>query len=374
MPGIPTITAGTATGAPGAMVSFDVSQDAGGTMVAGIQNDLAFDSVNTPVARTAGGQPDCAVNPAINKNGTVFGFQPPGCTGTACTAFRALVFSFSNVDPLPDQAVLYSCKVNIAPGAPHGSYPLTISHVQTADPSGGVVCGLSSSTPCVLQHGAINVGPSTVVRIDSGTVAPGGMITLPLRIAGANNLGVATIEVRYDPTIVDATGCDFDPNGSFDAGLCNVNFDNDGMGTDAVRVTPISLSGVSGDVLVADVTFAALGAAGSSSSLEVVVSVFADPAGTALPFGEQDGSIGITGPPQPAVVTIDSAAVAQGGRSACRCKSWMRTTWALRRSKSVMIRPSSTPARATSIPTEASIRVCATSRSTMTTWGPTPCG
>ena len=63
-------------------------------------------------------------------------FQPSGCSGSACTAFRALVLSFSNVDPIPDGSVLYTCKVDISPGAAAGSYPLIISNVGMSTPDG----------------------------------------------------------------------------------------------------------------------------------------------------------------------------------------------------------------------------------------------
>src|SRR5439155_4342723 len=54
--------------------------------------------------------PDCAVNPAIMKEATVFAYLPTGCAGTtlpvstACNTVRALVFSltvahFNNVIP-----------------------------------------------------------------------------------------------------------------------------------------------------------------------------------------------------------------------------------------------------------------------------------
>jgi hypothetical protein len=134
--GTATVNVGSATGAPGQQVTFAVSLSTAGALVAGVQDDIAFDSINTPIAATASGTPDCMVNPDIDKDQTLFAFQPSGCSGSACTAFRALVLSFSNVDPIPDGSVLYTCKVDISPGAAAGSYPLIISNVGMSTPDG----------------------------------------------------------------------------------------------------------------------------------------------------------------------------------------------------------------------------------------------
>jgi hypothetical protein len=115
-------------------VTFTVTLHTEGASVAGVQDDIAFDTINTPVAATGAGRPDCTVNPDIDKPGTVFGFLPPGCSGTGCTAFRAIVISLSNVDPIPDGSVMYTCKVNIAAGAAPGSYPLAVSNVGMSTP------------------------------------------------------------------------------------------------------------------------------------------------------------------------------------------------------------------------------------------------
>jgi hypothetical protein len=137
--GLPSVDVGSASGAPGQQVAFSASLSAAGASVAGVQADIAFDSINTPVAATGSGRPDCMVNPAIGKEATAFAFQPPGCTGTGCTAFRALVLSFSNVDPIADGSVLYTCNVNISPGAAAGTYPLTISNVGMSTPDGQAI-------------------------------------------------------------------------------------------------------------------------------------------------------------------------------------------------------------------------------------------
>lgn len=136
---------GSATGPRGDAVQFDVSLHTGGQSVAGTQNDLLFDPT-VPVAAQANGRPDCAVNPAIDKNATAFAFIPIGChPGVDCKGMRAIVIATDNSEPIPDAAVLYTCKVVISPSVPPGSYPLSPSGVAASDPTGNGIFITSSS-------------------------------------------------------------------------------------------------------------------------------------------------------------------------------------------------------------------------------------
>jgi Cohesin domain len=140
----PQVVAGSASGAPGSQVSLSVTLNASGAMVAGTQNDLTFDPTNTPINAKSNGKPDCAVNDAINKGGTTFGFLPPGCGGTSgvtCTGVRALVFALDNTDVIPDGSVLYTCNVNIPSTAAGGNYPVTVSGVVLSDSNGNPISG-----------------------------------------------------------------------------------------------------------------------------------------------------------------------------------------------------------------------------------------
>jgi hypothetical protein len=132
--GVVSIDVGTASGAPGDEVTFEVTLDTGGGSVAATLNDIAFDPL-TPVADDGSGEPDCTVNPAIGKD--VFAaFQPAACTpGVDCTGIRVIVVAFDNTDPIPDGS-LYACRVQIDTAAPVGTYLLTSAHVESSDPSG----------------------------------------------------------------------------------------------------------------------------------------------------------------------------------------------------------------------------------------------
>jgi hypothetical protein len=134
--GAPAIVLSSATGAPGQTVSFTATLRTGGASVAGAQNDVTFDAVHTPVVAKSAGKPQCAPNRAIGKDATAFAFRPSKCAGAKCTGMRALVLSLSDVRPIADGAVLYTCTVRIPRSAQPGTYPLAISAVSLSTPDG----------------------------------------------------------------------------------------------------------------------------------------------------------------------------------------------------------------------------------------------
>jgi hypothetical protein len=123
----------------------------------------------------------------------------------------------------------------------------------------------------------------------SGDLAPGDSITLPLTASlGSASLGAATIEIQYDATVLDATSCEEDPGSALDVAICNID-----PAADKVGFTAISASGVPGDLVLAQVTFQAVGGAGDSSTLDVSVPTLADPDGTPIPVQAEDGLINV---------------------------------------------------------------------------------
>ncbi len=137
-PPLGTIVIGSVTGAPGSMVSVDVSLTVtGGTEIAGTENVLTF-AAGLSGGTAAGGIQlhDCIVNPAINKGGTAFSFQPSACTeGATCESMKSLVLAFDNTAAIPSGSVLYTCQVAIGPDA-EGTYPLTCSEPGASDGEG----------------------------------------------------------------------------------------------------------------------------------------------------------------------------------------------------------------------------------------------
>src|SRR5262249_20381304 len=57
----------TVSGSPGDQVTFAATLVAPGATVGSAQSDITFDSVSTPIVALADGQPDCTVNPDLNK-------------------------------------------------------------------------------------------------------------------------------------------------------------------------------------------------------------------------------------------------------------------------------------------------------------------
>jgi len=193
---------GTAIGRPGSDVTVAVTLDAMGAMVSGTQNRIDFDR-ETPIAPSRTGQPDCAANPAIDKNATGFRFLPLGCDPLVdCASVSALVLAFDNFDPIADGAVLYTCRIAIDPQAPIRTYVLRNSNVHASAPNG------QSIIPTTGTDGAVavtNVSPEPVASIDVGSASgPAGTdtsvaVTLrlltdpPAPIAGVMN------DLSFDP-------------------------------------------------------------------------------------------------------------------------------------------------------------------------------
>jgi hypothetical protein len=100
--------------------------------IAGIQNDLLLAAPNARFLAGADGQPDCAVNAAINKAGTAFAFLADGCDNEGCTSLRAIVVAFDNIDPIASGALLYTCVVEVT----GDSHELDVTRAIASSPSG----------------------------------------------------------------------------------------------------------------------------------------------------------------------------------------------------------------------------------------------
>lgn len=137
--GYVTIRALNTGGARGTRVPFSVAAATGGLAVAGVQNDILYSGA-TPIAATSAGKPDCTVNPNISSSGRMTlsaAFRPSGCSGSKCTSVRAiLVPEGMNSFTIPDGAILYTCRVNIAATAVPGMYPIVVSEPGASDEGG----------------------------------------------------------------------------------------------------------------------------------------------------------------------------------------------------------------------------------------------
>jgi hypothetical protein len=122
-----TITIGLACGAPGTSVWFDVTLDPQGSSISATQNDISFNSANSPIATCTGAD---APTQDLGTN-----FLPNGCTGAACTTIRGIVASLSDQWAIVIPTVIYRCRVDIPASAVAGNYPLYIQNVSGSDPA-----------------------------------------------------------------------------------------------------------------------------------------------------------------------------------------------------------------------------------------------
>jgi PGF-pre-PGF domain-containing protein len=128
------------------------------------------------------------------------------------------------------------------------------------------------------------------VTIGSYTVAPGGSVVAPLIASGVTNLGAVTVNLTFDPMIVHVTSVD---NATGNAmGLVVANIDNS---TGLVQVSSIDIGGKSGDVIIANLALDAVGAAGTSSPLNIEIVTFTDAITSAtIPATSVSGTFTIT--------------------------------------------------------------------------------
>ena len=127
---VPSVSVSSVAAPPGTDTNVAVTLSHAGTTVVAFQSDLWFDRWNASVPPTSMGKPTCTVSTAIAKYDTQFAFRPPGCSGSTCAGVRALVLSMSDLDPLPNAAVLYTCTIHIPSSATPATYPLILDGVE----------------------------------------------------------------------------------------------------------------------------------------------------------------------------------------------------------------------------------------------------
>lgn len=153
------------------------------------------------------------------------------------------------------------------------------------------------------------VGTSAVL-LDDYVVDLGTQITVPISasIPLPNALTAFTLRVEYDPGIIDFIDCESNTT-NFNVALCNQD-DGDGNPPDSVAFTAISVLGVSGDLLLGEITFVAVGT--GSTQLHLVMGAWDD--GSSEPPFLIDGSITVPGSNAvPSTLAVGSGTVAIGG-------------------------------------------------------------
>ena len=128
--------------------------------------------------------------------------------------------------------------------------------------------------------------------IESAGVLANEQVTVELGIdATAPGIGVATVDIEYDASLIDATGCT-------SLTLCSIGV----VAPNTVRIVVIDTGGLIGSgIVLGSVTFLA-GPFGGVAALTINQSALqiVNPSGDDLPITPVDGSITVVGPSAPA--------------------------------------------------------------------------
>ena len=93
-------------------------------------------------------------------------------------------------------------------------------------------------------------------------------------VLGKAALGAATVEIAYDPGVLEADACRAEPADAFDLTMCSVD-----PTTSRVVLTVISARGVFGDRILAEITYQVVGGVEGNSPLRLGADPFVDPVG-----------------------------------------------------------------------------------------------
>ena len=146
---------------------------------------------------------------------------------------------------------------------------------------------------------SISVTKGTIVSvfITDVTVATGDTVTLPIRIDGIIDYGTGTTNLTYNSTVVHVT----DVTSSPDSTVTIENIDNT---TGLVRISARNITGVSGDIVFANVIFTAVGI--GTTPLNLTVDTLQDIAGLEIPVTIDNGSITVDTTPPASITNLDN--------------------------------------------------------------------
>jgi hypothetical protein len=139
-------------GNPGGSVEVQIILAGGNGLVAGMQTDISWDPSCVSVASAGGDTASCFGNPTIHKDLSTK-------IQSGSSLLRALFFSLSDVKPIKQDAVLFTCVFNIDPATTATQCPINLSNLIVSDSKGGRL-------PATADSG--------VVRITQTAVQPSG--------------------------------------------------------------------------------------------------------------------------------------------------------------------------------------------------------
>jgi hypothetical protein len=256
---------GRAEGPPGARVTMPVILHTDGEQVAGLRVILES-AVAVPIAsRADSGRPQCTVDPALlpGDAGAFFSWTNDGtCPGERCRMIADVVTSRGF---LPDGARLFTCAIDIPPGAVDGDYPLGCDLIETSDWDGEAVLPTACSSGAITVDAALpDVTPSTppppntptptaspcpscATRIEVPVVSalPGSRVLVPVtfHLGGDDLIAGLQADLGFRPAAPIAARGDGDPDCEFGpalGGFSTIRFQPFGASPTAVRFILIS--------------------------------------------------------------------------------------------------------------------------------------
>jgi len=135
---------------------------------------------------------------------------------------------------------------------------------------------------------------STEAKLTIDTVPSGAKDHLTIPVVASisdGTLHAATISVDYDPDLLKPVGCVGDPDKNFSMGMCNIQFDTDGIKPDTVLFNAVSTDGVDGDATLVELNFEVIGEVAENTALEMRTLTFADGIGSALPVTIENNEV-----------------------------------------------------------------------------------
>jgi len=168
----------------------------------------------------------------------------------------------------------------------------------------------------ILVFGAVGwaVNENVIISIGDGSAPPGGTAIVSLMIRNVTDAAGVSVKITFDENVVQITNPE---NSDFDFPPQNPIYDR-GPGWVVVDAGQVWSPGLNGDVKICDLTLTAVGSAGDTSQLTLVMGPdqgLDDSQQQPIPVdGLDHGTFTITGPPTPPVSThtIDPAPNAAG--------------------------------------------------------------
>jgi len=198
-----------------------------------------------------------------------------------------------------------------APTATSTSTPTPTSTLMATPTQAPTATSIFTPTPTSTPTATATPGLGATVRIGSTSALPGESTAVRLEILDlpSPGLGAFTIDISYDPAVLDPVECALDPGGILDMKLCGLSFERDDVNPDTVRVGGFRTSaGATGTVAIADVTFQVGGQLGDCSDLALTAQELTYTDGVSVPLGAiVDGRICVAG-----ISSLMSAAPLEG--------------------------------------------------------------